>query len=127
MWGKNRSSNKSDSKYGNKKTHYAGFSFSSKFEAAVYGILLQRQEAGEISDIKVQQRVYFFKGPDIYYIPDFSWVDNATQALCYTEAKGFVKPEFIIKKKLWIHLIPNRLEIYTGSHLRPKLYEVING
>jgi len=123
MWGRKKTGNK----FGNTKTHYAGFSFSSKLEAAVYGILLAREEAGELSDIKVQQRVYFFKSPDLYYIPDFSWVDNATQALCYTEAKGYVKPEFIIKKKLWIHLIPNKLEIYTGSHTRPKLDEVING
>lgn len=109
------------------KVVHHGRSFMSKLEAATYSILLQREEAGEIKDIKCQVRVYYFKDPDIYSILDFSFIDCATGNLCYAESKGYPSETWAIKKKLYKHLMSNRLEIWGGSHVKPRLTEVING
>lgn len=110
-------------KYGSTKVSHAGMSFASKLEAAVYDVLALRERAGEIGNIKVQQRVYLLRDPDIYYIPDFYFEMNGAPA--FAEAKGFETPEWKIKKKLWTHFGPATLEIWQGSYTRPRLIETI--
>jgi hypothetical protein len=110
-------------KYGATRVKHRGYSFASKLEAAVFDILKLREKAGEIYDIKVQQRVYLLKDPDIYYISDFSFIHD--DVLKYAEAKGMETPEWKIKKKLWQHFGPSDLEIWMGSYSRPKLIEIV--
>lgn len=113
------------SKYGSKKVARHGYSFASKLEAAVYDYLHALELAGEISDLKVQQRVYFFKNPDIYMIPDFSFL-NSDGVLEYAEAKGMQTDTYKIKRKLWVHMISHRLTVYGGSYSKIRVIEIIN-
>lgn len=124
MWGRRK---KGEARMSSTKVVHHGRSFMSKLEAATYSILLAREHAGEIKDIKCQVRVYYFKNPDIYSILDFSFIDCATESLCYAESKGFPSESWKIKQKLYIHLIPHRLEMWGGSYTKPRLTEVING
>lgn len=97
--------------------------FSSKLENAVHEILLLREKAGEISDIKCQQSVKLTEA-QISYRTDFSFVtkDNKT---CWVEAKGYEGETWRLKKKLWKYYGPGPLEIYKGSFTKPFLDEVI--
>jgi hypothetical protein len=112
-----------ETKYGSKKINHAGMTFSSKLEAAVYDLLWLLQKAGDISNLVTQKRVYFFRDPDIYYIPDFYFERHGNPV--FAEAKGFETPEWKIKKKLWEHVGPAPLEIYQGSYTKPRLIETI--
>ncbi len=100
--------------------------FSSKFEAACHGVLLNRQDAGTISDIKCQQKVYLTDAR-ILLIVDFSFTDLSTKlgVTRYLEAKGFETAVWRIKRRLWEFYGPGPLEIWHGSHSRPFLKEVI--
>lgn len=115
--------NRSRQKYGAARVSLAGYSFASKLEAAVFQIYKAMESAGEISDLKIQQRVYLLRDPDIYYIADFSFVRDGV--LVFAEAKGMETPEWKLKKKLWIHFVPHNLEIWRGSYSRPRLDEII--
>lgn len=110
-------------KYGAKKVSHAGISFASKLEAAVYDVLFLMLKNKEIENLTTQKRVYLFKNPDIYYIPDFYY--EIAGAPCFAEAKGFETPEWKIKKKLWKHVGPAPLQIYQGSYTAPRLVETI--
>lgn len=114
---------KPGAKYGSTRVKQYGYSFASKLEAAVFAIYKAMEKAGEISDLKIQQRVYLLREPDIYYIPDYSFVRDGE--LVYAESKGMETPEWKLKKKLWIHFVPHKLEIWRGSYQRPKLDEII--
>ena len=103
-----------------------GYSFSSKLESSVFLILKWHEERGIIKNLKCQQRVYFFKNPDIYYIPDFSY-ELPSGEVQYAESKGYKTPEWNLKRKLWIHTKTEKLIIIDGSHAKPRLSEVING
>jgi len=112
------------SKYGSTKVNFHGRSFGSKLEAAVYQMLLAREQAGEISDIKCQVNVHLTMAK-ILYIADFSFFDNVVLKVVYCESKGFESPEWRLKRKLWMHFGPGKLEIWKGTYKRPTLSEVI--
>lgn len=107
-------------KYGAQRTG----NFSSKLESAVHDILVLRERAGEITDIKCQVQVEL-SAAKIIYKPDFSYVDIQTGVTRYAEAKGFVTPEFNLKKRLWKAYGPGPLEIYKGDYRRPSLAEIV--
>lgn len=110
-------------KYNSTRISHAGYSFASKLEAAVFNILKVMEIAKKIQNLSTQKRVYLLRNPDIYYIPDFYFEEDGEPV--YAEAKGYETPEWKIKKKLWQHFGPTRLDIYQGSYNNPKLAESI--
>lgn len=108
-------------KYQNIRTN----GFASKLEAEVYKILKMRERAGEISDIKKQQRVDLTCG--ISWRVDFSFFDKATKKRTYAEAKGMAGERYRLCRKLWKggHG-PGKLEIWKGSYKSPKLAEIVH-
>lgn len=111
-------------KYKNKKVHHAGYSFASQFECAVFNLLLLREKAGEIRDIQCQDHIYLTEAR-ICYIPDFKFVDLQTNNFAWAEAKGFETDVWKIKKRLWEHYGPGRLEIYKGNAKKVFLKETV--
>lgn len=122
MWPKRKTFGRN--KYRAQRTEYNGYSFASKLEASVYGLLLLMERAEEITDIKVQQHVYLTKAR-IQYIVDFSAVEKKSGLTVYIEAKGLATPVFQIKKRLWHYYGPGILDIYGGSYQKPFLMERI--
>ena len=111
-------------KMGQTKVSLDGYSFASKLEASVYGILKLREKAGEIKILQVQDHIYLTIAR-IGYIPDFKCLDLKTNEEFHVEAKGYPNDTWPLKKKLWKFYGPGRLEIWTGSHVNPALTEVI--
>lgn len=114
------------------RTQLDGYSFASKLEAAVYGLLKLRMYAGEIATIQVQDHVRVC-GPQghedcprkIDYVADFKCtrVDGTT---FHAEAKGYPSDVWALKKALYRHYGPDPLEVYEGKWHRPVLTETIN-
>ena len=98
--------------------------FDSKLEFSVYNILLLRERAGEIKDIKSQQSVDLTAG--IRWRVDFSFIDVKSMALVYAEAKGVVTEGYRLKLKLFKHYRDEKLEIWKGTWQKPFLYKTIN-
>ena len=114
-------------KYNRTKVDFHGRSFHSKLEAAVYGLLLLREKAGEITDIKCQVHVKFhtYKYGEVRMIPDFSAVNVEYGEIFYIEAKGFETRDWLRKRKAWLIGGPAKMEIYKGSYKYPKLIETL--
>ena len=110
-------------KYGAEKVSQDGYSFSSKLEASVYGLLKLQMLAKEIQSIQVQSHVYL-SDARILYVPDFKCVAS-DGTVFYAEAKGFEAPRWPTIKKLWKFYGPAPLQIWKGTHLRPVLVETI--
>ena len=112
-------------KFGNTKQECSlGHSHASKLESAVCGIISLRQKAGELELLQSQDHVYLTKAR-ILYIPDFKCLDKVTGETFYIESKGYEDQKWPIKKRLWKHYGPGRLEIWTGNYRNPKLDEII--
>lgn len=107
-------------KFGAKKTN----GFASKLEHAVYLILKLRERAGEIELLMTQSRVQL-SDAKIVYIPDFKCKLIETGEVFWVEAKGHETPEWKLKKRLWQVYGPGRLEIWKGTHVRPRFSENI--
>jgi hypothetical protein len=103
-----------------KRVKHAGYSFASKLEAALFDILKSKEVAGEVSDIKVQPKVYLTDAR-ILMIPDFSVIENGF--VVYYEAKGVQTDVWRIKRRLWQFYGPAPLRVYMGSHRRLFLSE----
>jgi hypothetical protein len=116
MWNRN--------KYGRKKVNKLGITFDSKLESAVHDLLLLREKAGEIRNIRQQVSVHLTLAK-ILYKPDFSFEVVATGETEYVEAKGLVTPVFAIKKRLWEFYGPSKLTIYKGGYRKPYLDEIV--
>jgi len=113
------------------KTIVNGITFPSKLEASVYSILLLRERAGEIRDIKLQASVVVKEkcetcgdGPIVWKI-DFSFIDCQTEDKVYCEAKGAEVSSYKKRKKIWKSDPPAKLEIWKGSARNPQLVETI--
>lgn len=104
--------------------HFAGYSFASKLEASVFGLLMLMEKAGELSQIKVQPHV-FLTNARIQMIPDFQVFDEKLKETVFYEAKGFETDIWRIKKKLWKVYGPGRLRIFKGTFRSPKCTEEI--
>ena len=89
------------SKYGNKRVEIDGHKFASKKEAGRYMLLRWRQDAGEISDLKLQPRYpMVVEGIKICtYVSDFEFVENGQ--IVTNDVKGVKTDVFIIKAKLF--------------------------
>jgi hypothetical protein len=110
-------------KMGNVKVDLDGYSFGSKLEAAVYKILKERLQAGQLRSIQVQDHIYLTRAR-IGYITDFKCTMESGDVY-WVEAKGFSNDRWPIKKKLWKYYGEGPLHIYKGTYLKPYLDEVI--
>lgn len=103
--------------------------FPSKLEAALYDLLLLKEKAGEITNIKRQHSVVLQDGPKnqrIAWKVDFSYLDLSLNETVFAEAKGVRTNDFLLKLKLWRKLKPYTLLIYGGSYKRLVLTERID-
>lgn len=103
------------------KVECDGRRFDSMLERSVYGIL---KADPNVEILQCQVTVYL--GPTRYcYRPDFKihLIDKNVDA--YVEAKGFSGGRWPQTKKQWKAFGPCDLFIYMGSHLKPKLTEII--
>lgn len=113
------------------RTRVNGINFASRLEAAVYSLLLLREKAKEIKDIKCQYVVLLRDKCEhcgaeaVSWRVDFAFTDVKTGKLCYAEAKGIEDDTYRKKKKLWKAKPLGTLEIWRGSYQNPKLFEVI--
>lgn len=98
--------------------------FPSKLESAVYEMLLWRERAKEIKNIKRQHCVKMTLA-DISWKIDFSFEDNKTGEICFVEAKGIETSDYRIKKRLWAYYGLGVLEIWKGSYKSIYLEETI--
>lgn len=98
--------------------------FGSKLESAVYRLLLFKQRAGLLSDIRCQDPVELTCG--IKWKVDFSYLDKETGERRWVESKGVNTPRYLICLKLWAggHG-PGVLEIYKGNWRDPRLVRVV--
>jgi len=118
-------------KYSAQKTIVNGIAFGSKLEAAVYNILLIREKAGEIKNIKMQDAIILKEkcqecgdGPVSWKV-DFSFIDSKSGEKIYCEAKGIETSDYKRRKRHWKKHPPAKLEIWKGAYNRPMLHEVI--
>jgi hypothetical protein len=98
--------------------------FASRLEKAVYDLLLLRERAREIKNIKQQQTISLTRA-NINVRIDFTFEDAITGEDVCCEAKGIVSDKWAIVKKLWPYYGPCKLEIWVGNYARPKLQEIV--
>ncbi len=85
--------------------------FDSKGERDFYQELLLLQRAGKIGEIERQSRVYL-SAAKIVSIVDFFCFDVESQEWVYKEFKGIETPVWRIKRRLWMHYGPGKLEVW---------------
>ena len=105
-------------KYHNRKVEVDGIMFDSKKEAKRYKELINQEEEGAITDLKLQEKFILIpaqREPDIVgprggikkgrviekecaYIADFTYMKDGN--LIVEDTKGFRTKEYIIKRKL---------------------------
>lgn len=101
-------------KYSAKKSvSFDGHCFGSKLEKRTYEHLKLLEKAGEIRVLQTQVHVKMTKA-NIVYIPDFLIEDVVSGEKIWVEAKGIETPEWKLKKRLWKHYGPGRLQIYRA-------------
>lgn len=96
-------------KYNNKKTQVNAYIFDSALEAKRYRQLELMQQAGEISDLRLQEPFVlqdsFTKNGKTYrkieYIADFVYYDNKLKKTIVEDTKGIKTDVFKIKQKLF--------------------------
>lgn len=119
------------SKYGAVKTVTPWGSFPSKLESAVYQLLLYREKAGEIRNIRRQVPVRLREKCDhcgsgsVVFKVDFSFEDVSTGQTVFCEAKGCKTASYMIRERIWRKNPPGRLEIWGGSYRKPGLIETL--
>ena len=93
-------------KYGNVPVEIDGMRFDSKAEGRHYALLKQREKAGEIGNLRRQER-YVLKGANgeviCVYVADFVFYDHAEKRERVIDVKGgkaTQTPLFRIKQKL---------------------------
>jgi hypothetical protein len=105
-------------KYNNTKATYNGNKYDSKLECKVAQELDFRIDAGELVEVKRQVRVPLYVNNVLicnYYL-DFMTTDKHGE-VTYIEVKGFETKDWILKKKLFLALLPG---IHPGAK-----YEII--
>ena len=99
--------------------------FASKFESAVYDLLLLREQSGQIKDLQQQVSVKLPSG--IVWKCDFGFTEVVTNEFVLCEAKGVETSDYKLKLRLFLHAYPKqRLEVWKGSYQRPMLAKIYN-
>lgn len=100
-------------KFGARKTQIDGFTFDSAAEASRYQELKLREQAGEITDLKLQPEYLLqseFKDREgkthraIHYRADFSYTEQGRRIV--EDYKGFETEIFRVKQKLFLFRYP---------------------
>lgn len=113
---------------------YDGIQFDSRFEMLRYKELRLREGMGEISELRLQvpfQLLDDFISGDgkkirgIKYFADFAYIDKFGNDVV-EEVKGYLTPEYKLKKKLFLHRYPNLLFIETRGTKYLNIGELIN-
>jgi hypothetical protein len=100
---------KKESKYRNKKVTIDGYEFDSLAEARRYEQLKLMEQAGAISDLRLQPKYELQRGftdgsgvkhRAITYVADFAY--NADGLRVVEDLKGAITKEYAIKKKLFL-------------------------
>lgn len=107
----------------NKYGAVASDGFPSQLERATHMVLLMREKAGEIRNLKRYATVHLPFG--VTWKIDFSFEDAATGELRYAEAKGKWTADAGIKLKMYRHVGPAPLEIWQQGRGGPVLVETI--
>ncbi len=115
---------KKKNKYGAERIGAPGQSYDSKLEAALHGILVLREKAGEIRDIRAQVTLYMTRARVIYRA-DYQFVRCSDGVTCYAESKGPETQAWRIKLRIYRFYGPGPLEIWKGSHANPTLVETV--
>lgn len=118
-----------DSKYHNSRVEVDGIRFDSKKEAKRYLELKALEDAGKITDLKRQVRFNLIPSQYEYiwsdkkgdyvkgkclerqcdYVADFVYFDNETCEKVVEDTKGMRLKDYIIKRKLMLHLYDIRI------------------
>jgi hypothetical protein len=101
-----------------------GHSFASKGEASLYDLLLLREKAGQIKDIRHQHQITFIDTV-VNWRVDYSFWSNELNETVYAEYKGMETPDFVVKKNLWRTHGHGLLELWYGNYKNPYLKETI--
>lgn len=104
--------------------------YGSKLEQAVGNLLILREKAGEVRNIKRQVPVVLQDGPREVKITwrvdfGFEFKDGETWVPSIAEAKGFETEIYRLKLKLFRANPKCRCEIWKGTYRNPKLVELI--
>ena len=90
-------------KFNAKKTVVDGITFDSRREASRYQVLKEQEKAGEISDLRLQQRYELVpkhgKNRAVFYIADFVYVKNGEEVV--EDCKGYRTDVYKLKKKIF--------------------------
>ena len=112
------------SKYGAKRSEFAGRSFASRLERDTFALLSLMEKNGAIRDLRCQVQV-LLSAAQIIYRPDFAFFDCEKQQDTWAEAKGFETSDWKIKLKLWRAYGPGPLWIFRAHRNGPQLTEVV--
>lgn len=127
--------NMSRAKYGNRKAVIDGITFDSKKEAQRYTELKLLEKAGKITGLQLQREFelipeqrektdqIYTKGPNkgrfkpgkllerkCSYVADFVYWDLENNCMVVEDAKGMRTKEYIIKRKLMLHIYGIRIK-----------------
>lgn len=86
--------------------------------------LMLRVKAVELKDLRKQDPVIMTKAK-IKYVVDFSAYDLKLNQRVYFEMKGFETQVWRLKRRLWKHYGPGRLEVWKKNNSGIYLHEVI--
>lgn len=89
------------SKFNNRRCKINGITFASKKEGERYTDLLLLLRAGEITNLKLQQRIKIFVNSEYVctYVADFTYTDKDGKSIV-EDAKGLRLPIYLLKKRL---------------------------
>jgi hypothetical protein len=93
---------RANSKYNSQWCEAYGHKFQSKWERDLFLVNLSRQQAGEISDLRLQVTFHLnVNGVHVCdYIADFTYLENGKMIV--EDAKGVVTDVYALKKKLML-------------------------
>ena len=97
----------------------------SALHCAVYEMLLLRQRAGEIENIRHEQKTHICG--DLYWHVDYVVFDKLRGVDVGFEAKGREFERYRAQVQAWRGVGPFDVEIWVGDWRRPKLKKTIRG
>jgi len=106
-------------KYNARKVKIDGHVFDSIAESQYYAELKLRQRAGDLKILELQPKVYLTRAKILMKL-DFLIERDGEKV--WIDVKGMPTPVFNLKKRLWKHYGPGKLEVVYKNKI-----EVVNG
>lgn len=102
-----------------------GRTFDSNWEQRLFTeYLMIRQAAGEIKNLRHHPKRVYLTDARIGWDVDYSWeLPDGTPE--WGEGKGFVTPDYLLKKRLWPYYGPGNLYVYTMPGTRAGKGELV--